>query len=68
MYISGWVPKTALLRHSPRVGYLSSCYPTQELSQERTTMSVRAIEGFDCESELNISRRGDEQEKDVYQK
>ena len=31
-------------------------------------MSVRTIEGFDCERGLNISRRGDEHEKEVYQK
>ena len=31
-------------------------------------MSVRAIQGSDCEHGLNMSRTGDEHEKGVYQK
>ena len=31
-------------------------------------MSVRAIEGSDCEHGLNMSGTGDEHEKGVYQK
>ena len=54
------VSEVALLRHSPRAGYLSSCSPTEERPSEPCLRNGPAMECFSNVKTEKRSKQGEE--------